>query len=296
MPALPSLALARMILRAYFDDDFLFIIVYGGLRRGKTAYTLKCVDQVLEYLGRKKLGLTNINEYVGWKPREVINTWMHKPTGKQPVFVWDDAGVWLNNAKWTDPLLQAIAEYMNLVGTDYACLMLTTPKPQWILGKIASMPEMLRIKIVKRSGDTGGGQYLENRDKFSRRAVGYKPWFSPDLKKHGVNKILEDDFSCKIRDDLYAVYKPMREGYNVDVKQNMMDELTGKAKKHELKELQGDVKLARWQDQINTLTKRSEKEMKRKSKQLKKLNESQMENNIDALIDRDLEKMETDVK
>lgn len=291
MPELPSLALARRIVRAFFDDDFIFVIVYGGLRRGKTAYALKVVDQVLEYLGRKKLSATNIHDYMGWKPREVIETWMNKPLEKQPVFVWDDAGVWLNNAKWTDPLLQAIAEYMNLVGTDYGCLILTTPKPQWILGKIAAMPEMLRIKIVKRSGDAESG-FVESHEKFKRKAIGYKPWFSPDLKKHGVNKILEDDFSCKIRDDLYEVYKPMREGYNVDVKQNMMDELTGKAKKHELKELQGDVKIARWEDQIKQLSDRAEKQRARNERRLKKLKEKDMEKDIDTLIDKDLEALQ----
>ena len=46
----PSLALAREIVKAYIRDDFLLCIVYGTPRIGKSAYAIKVMGQVIDYL------------------------------------------------------------------------------------------------------------------------------------------------------------------------------------------------------------------------------------------------------
>lgn len=253
MPALPTLALARMIVKAYNNDDFLPVIVEGGLRRGKSAYAIKVISQVLEYLGRKPLSRWNLRSVMGWEPRDVIETWLLKGEKKEPVFCWDDAGVWLNNCRWNDPLLLTISEYLNLVGTDYGCLILTTPKAGWVLSKINAIPELIRIKIRKSMGTDNIDGNDEPSVRFARQAVGYKPWRSPDLKQHGVNKILLDDYSCKIPDDIYQYYKPLREGYNAKVKKKMLGELNAGARKVQLRDLQQDTKYLRWTNQLRKL-------------------------------------------
>lgn len=79
-----------------------------------------------------------------------------------------------------------------MIGTDINTIILTTPSPTWILSKIAGMPGTLRTKIVKRDGGIG-----DNPTRlYSRLALTYEPWYSPDLKKHGVNKRFKDNFSC----------------------------------------------------------------------------------------------------
>lgn len=253
MPEPPSLALARMIVKHYNNDDFLPVIVEGGLRRGKSAYAIKVMSQVREYLGMKPLSQWNLRSCMGWEPRDVIETWLLKDPKKEPVFCWDDAGVWLNNCRWNDPLLLKITEYMNLVGTDYGCLILTTPKAGWILSKINAMPELIRIKIRKRSGTNSIDGLESDYDKFARQAVGYKPWRSPDLKTHGVNKILIDDYSCKIPDDIYEYYKPLREGYNAKIKKQMLNELNAGSKKTQLRDLQQETKALRWTNNLRKL-------------------------------------------
>ena len=110
---------------------------------------------------------------------------------------------------------------MNVVGTDMNTLMLTTPDPRWILSKIATMPGTIRVKIIKRDG----GQGDNDSRVFSRRAIGYKPYKSPDLKKSGVNKVVEDDYSCKLPEEFYKWYKPTREAYAKRAKLAMMSEL-----------------------------------------------------------------------
>ncbi|GAG57966.1 unnamed protein product, partial [marine sediment metagenome] len=101
----------------------------------------------------------------------------------------------------------------------------------WILSKIAKMPGTIRIKVIKRDG---GGTDNDSR-LYSRKAVAYKPWVSPDLKMHGVNKIMEDDFSCKLPDEFYKWYKPTREKYASLAKKEMMAELVSRNKKEQEK-------------------------------------------------------------
>lgn len=242
MPQLPSLALARVIVRSFLNDDFHPIIVYGDLRMGKSTYALKSLGQALDYLfGIEQLEPKHIRRFMGWNPEEVVNQWMSEEK-RNPCFIWDDAGYWLHSMKWTDPVLISIQQYMNVIGTDYNCFILTTPDPTWILSKIANMPGMIRIKIVKRDGTTNMG--APDSVLYSRRAVGYKPWKSPDLKRGGVNKVLIDDFSCKMEQTLYDYYKPIRDQYARDAKKEIIKNLRNASRKEEINEL-GDMRRLR---------------------------------------------------
>ena len=208
MAPLPTLALARRICSAYLKDDFMLVIIYGELRMGKSAYALKVLGQVYDYLKDRPLSIDLVDQYLGWHPAEVVDDWFDIEK-RIPMYIWDDAGYWLFSLQWHDPLLIAVQRYMNVIGTDMNTLVLTTPDPTWILKKIVAMPGAIRVKVYKRDG----GQYDNPSRLYSRHARGYKPYRSPDLKKTGVNRILDDDFSCYIPDDVYAVYFPKREHY-----------------------------------------------------------------------------------
>lgn len=232
MPKRPSLALARWIVDAYRYDDFHLFILHGTPRIGKSSYGIKVMGQVVDYFFGEDIykvtGSTGFRrapiceKYMGWEPSEVVDNWLDIPDGTRiPMYQWDDAGYWLFSLNWTDPLLIAVQQYMNVVGTDMNSMMLTTPDPEWILSKIATMPGTMRIKIIKRDG---GGSDADSR-LYSRRALGYVPWKYPDLKGGGVNKKLEDDFSCKLPDEFYKWYKPTREHYAKMAKLAMRDEL-----------------------------------------------------------------------
>ena len=227
MAPLPTLALARLICNAYLRDDFILVIIYGNLRMGKSAYAMKVLGQVYDYLKDRPLTIDLIDRYLGWNPVEVIDAWLAIER-RIPMYIWDDAGYWLFSMNWHDPLLLAIQKYMNVIGTDMNCLMLTTPDPTWILSKVINMPGTIRVKVIKR--------YSSHRnapsDLYARQARGYKPYRSPDLKKTGVNRILTDDFSCYIPDDIYAFYYPKREYYarmaKLQIRDVMMSKVNGK--------------------------------------------------------------------
>lgn len=238
MPKLPSLALARWIVKAYRLDDFNLFLVHGTPRIGKSAYTIKAMGQVLDYFWGEDIfkitGSTGdrrapiCQKYLGWDPEEVSDVWLDI-VNRIPHFTWDDAGYWLFSLNWTDPLLIAVQQYMNVVGTDINSLMMTTPDPSWILSKIATMPGTMRIKVIKRDG----GRSDADSKVFARRALGYVPWKSPDLKSGGVNKKLEDDFSCKLPDEFYKWYKPTRKKYATRAKLAIRAELIRRNKARE---------------------------------------------------------------
>lgn len=221
MAPLPSLALANLIVRAYRDDDFLLVVIHGPLRMGKSAYAFKVMGQVYDYLKGRPLSVELMKQYVGFEPTEVIRQWYNIGDKRIPMYVWDDAGYWLYSMDWWHPLLKGIQKYMNVIGTQMNCLMLTTPDPTWILSKLLNMPGALRGKVMKRTSSVRDS----NSVKFSRKCRGYKPYRMPDLKKTGVNVWWEDDYSCMIPDEVYAYYLPLRLGYAQMARKAVLDTL-----------------------------------------------------------------------
>lgn len=208
MAPLPTLSLAEDIVRCFLKDDFMLVIIYGNLRMGKSAYALKVLGEVYDYLRGRPLSIDLVKDYLGWHPVDVIDAWLDIEK-RIPMYIWDDAGYWLFALQWHDPLLISIQRYMNVIGTDMNTLILTTPDPTWILKKIVGMPGAIRIKVYKRDG----GKSDAPSKLYARHARGYKPYRAPDLKKTGVNRYLDDDFSCYIPDDVYAYYFPNRQHY-----------------------------------------------------------------------------------
>lgn len=233
MPELPSLSLSRIIGRAYRFGDFLLIIIYGALRSGKSAYAMKVMGQVYEYFFGRPLSIDLIDQYMGFHPNEVVQQWM-EITKPLPMYIWDDAGFWLYSMDWNDPLLKAVQKYINVIGTDMSCLMLTTPDPTWILSKLLNMPGTLRGRVIKSDSIFGASDSPSKL--WARKVRGYKPYRSPDLKKTGVNVKWEDTYSCYIQDDVYEYYFPKRKHYATMAKQNIGNVLLkvrAKAKKED---------------------------------------------------------------
>ena len=230
-----SLALGRWIVRAFIRDDFNLFILHGTPRIGKSSYGIKGMGQAVDYLwGEDIFKITGstadsirapiCQKYMGWDPNDNVERWLDIDK-RIASYLWDDAGYWLFSLNWTDPLLISIQKYFNVIGTDMNNMLMTTPAPQWILSKIATMPGTMRIKIIKRRGGRGDSDSLM----FSRRAIGYVPWIYPDLKPGGVHKKLEDDYSCKLPEPFYSKwYKPTREHYAKAAKLEMRKELRRK--------------------------------------------------------------------
>ena len=216
----------------------MLVIIYGTPRVGKSVYALKVMFQVYDFIkGWDKWRV--YEECMGWHPEQVISDWFDIKE-KIPAYCWDDAGCWLFTLKWNDPLLVEVQRYMNVLGTDIQCLMLTTPTPEWILSKIGQMPGAYWVKITKRDG--AGGRYLgrlPDSRRYARRATAYWPFKTPDLKSRRVKKRFYDEFSCKLDDDMYAHYNPTRQKYAEMVRVAMKDALKDKLRAEEKKRDKG---------------------------------------------------------
>ncbi|MBA7491597.1 hypothetical protein ES702_02145 [subsurface metagenome] len=241
MAPLPKSAMARRIIRNYERDEFNNIIIHGTPRIGKSAYIIKVMKQVMLYLwGVDANRWKHFKPYFGWDPKENVNAWIDL-TERLPFFVWDDAGYWLHSLNWTDPLLQAIQKYFNVIGTDINTIILTTPSPTWILSKIANMPGTLRTKIVKRQG----GIRDDPSTKWGRLAITYEPWKTPDMKKHGVNKRFKDNFNCYIPDEIYKEYYPIRKHYAMQAKLAIREALLVQERMKSIEGLKNEGRLRR---------------------------------------------------
>jgi len=199
------------------------------------------LKQVAKYLwGKEWSRWRDYKPYFGWAPKENVNRWIDIEE-RIPMFVWDDAGYWLHSLNWTDPLLQAIQKYFNVIGTDINTIILTTPSPTWILSKIANMPGTLRTKFIKR---TGGISDAPNK-KWGRLAITYEPWKTPDMKKHGVNKRFKDNFNCYIPDEIYKEYYPIRKHYAMQAKLAIREALLIQERMKSIEELKNEGRLRR---------------------------------------------------
>jgi len=230
----PTSALARKIINAYYNDIFLLPVIYGEPRIGKSAYALKVLFQVYDFIWGWDMYRV-YEECMGFRPAEVIMDW--KKLGRKiPGYIWDDAGCWLFTLDYQDPLLKEVQRYFNVLSTDIQCLILTTPDPTWILNKIGKMPGSKWIKIIRVYGDdTHLGPWTDSI-RYSRRALTYTPWRAPDLKKTGVSKPwIQDDYSCRLPDELYEYYKPKREYYAGLVKERMWSAMNDKVNQEKVK-------------------------------------------------------------
>ncbi len=229
MGKLPSLTLARKICRWYLNDQFKAVIIYGDLRIGKSTYALKVMGQVYDYLYGEPLSSELVDFYMGWHPADVIRRWrgiklIARNKRKIPVYTWDDAGVWLFSLDYHDPLLKAIQRYMNLIGTDMACLIMTTPDPSFILSKIRRLPGLIRIHV--KPATSQDKEWPNNAD---RIAIAYQKSFLPDERKFYMRKLWIDRFRAVLPDDIYDYYTPIREKYTEMAKEMMWEALIKKA-------------------------------------------------------------------
>jgi len=218
MPKLPSLALAQEIIQWYMNDEFKVVVIYGEQRMGKSVYALKVMGQVMDYFKGIPLSPRLVDRCMGWRPHEVVHNLLSIKE-KIPVYTWDDAGYWLWALDWNDPVLKAFMKYLNVIGTDMACLILTTPDPRWILKKITAQPSARTIKISRRSDAM--------TSRWRRIAKGYQPYVLPDLTTTRVRSWLEDEFSCKCPQKVYNYYRPKRLGYAREAKELLRDVIMG---------------------------------------------------------------------
>lgn len=200
--------------QAYYFDGFFAMTVEGPQRIGKTAYASKAFGQAFGEWAIKpephcvKADLDEVKRWMNFLPREYLDCIMDVYEKVRGVIL-DDAGLWLYALDWYEPFVKAVNKWMQVCGTRFASVFLTTPNKNLISSKVLdALPEMKVCRVEKAGYDT-----LSSRP---RLAKVYERWDYPDGKKGGVKSKWEDKFNAMLPDSFYHWYKPRREKY-VDI-------------------------------------------------------------------------------
>lgn len=207
----PYAITAWEINQAYYFDGFFAMTVEGVQRIGKTAYVCKGFAQACGQWEMKpephcaKMNLEEVKEWMTFLPREYLDVIMDI-NEKTRGLILDDAGLWLYALDWYDPFVKAVNKWMQVCGTRFGSIFLTTPNKNLISSKILdALPEMKVCRIERHGYDQ-----LHSRP---RLAKVYERWDYPDGKKGGVKTKWEDSFNAILPDPFFYWYKPRREQY-----------------------------------------------------------------------------------
>ena len=208
-------ALTRKVLCAYYPpEEFYIVITYAPLGYGKSTYNIKVGAEILKrvYHLTDAQAWEKIKEFIVFHPTQFFSKIKEIETagfGRVPFLNWEDMGLWLYAMDWNNPFMEAFIKYLNVARTHLACLMGSTPSPEWVLKKLRRFPSAYTVKISKCNNE----QSMSNKMAWKREAVGYKFWLHPDLKHSGVKKIFVDTFDCRMPNDFFKWYKPLRDAY-----------------------------------------------------------------------------------
>jgi hypothetical protein len=220
----------NLILDAWYPPEkFYIFIVYGPLGYGKSAYSFKLGVEVLKkvyHIEDNNEAWEKLKQFIIFHPVqffEKIEQIEESRLRRIPFLIWEDAGLWLYAMEWSDPFIESFIKYLNVARTHLAALICSSPSPEWVLRKLRRFPSAYTVKIIKETGNTFGDC------PYRRLAKIYEFWIHPDLKHSGVRSRHVDEFNCKMPDDFYVWYKPIRDSYE-DMALNVMKEKWNKLK------------------------------------------------------------------
>ena len=250
-------------MNAWVNYEYFGLVVYGPLRSGKSSYSIQALAEVYGVVNtpgwKKALYLLDWPSWVDWflenveldwdawkrfmvfKPREFVAKVKETNSEQRLLLIWDDAGFWLSHYDYHNPFLKAVAEYMNVLASDWASVIFTTPNPKWLLTHVRNLPGGHTGRVSKATGNP--------YQRTLRYMKVYEGWMAPDLKKTGVRPIFIDHFDVKLPNDVFQEYDAVRRSYAEEAKKRMWETLehieqrygpkTAERKREEFKKLTG---------------------------------------------------------
>jgi hypothetical protein len=195
-------------------DKFFGIMIEGRQRIGKSSYAFQALAEAAGTPHTRvdgnvypKPDYEKIKSFIVFTPQEFLEKvreiW---DRSKQMAIVWDDAGYWLFALDWYKPLVKVVAKTMNLIGTKFSTIILTTPDLSQVSSKvIEAMPDLYECKVLEIGRDTITRKYREARV--------YMRWRSVDRKRYGVKTKWHDLYDAMLPQEFYDWYHPKRESY-----------------------------------------------------------------------------------
>jgi len=217
---------AKRIIELYEDDEFKPLIIQGDHGYGKSSYANRLIAEVYSIDRVKGNWNTDIfKRHIGFHPKHVLDLWMNK-RGRDHCFHWDDAGLWLHSLDYQDPFVKDVGKYMQVVRTDWACVMFTAIGKEDISSKIRGLRNAIIIDITKEGVDEThpnrrtASAYIERKTTKGRIWKDYQweeyfdSWVPGEYEKNRKGMILKQD-------GFYGWYKPLRDKYGDMAKARM---------------------------------------------------------------------------
>lgn len=183
------LRLAEKIIHETRYDGFFSMVVDGVQRTGKTSY----VSKGLAYANGKwelrpvphcvEPDFESVKPWIIFKPKEFLDLVLEVDE-KERCLIWDDAGYWLFSLDWYDPFVKAVSKWIQIAGTQFACIILTTPQKSLISSKVlTALVNHYTCRITKAGSDTDRRRM--------RIAKAYQTWDYPDGRRGGCPQKVE---------------------------------------------------------------------------------------------------------
>lgn len=209
-------AITNKVLDAFYPpEEFYIFIIYAPLGFGKSAYSIKAGVQILMrvYHLSEAEAWEKIKQFVVFHPSQFFQKILEiQKAGyyRIPFLIWEDMGLWLYAMDWNNPFMEGFIKYLNVARTHLGALVGSTPSPEWVLRKLRRFPSAYTVRVQKTDGHsnrTGG------KTAWKRYAFGFKFWLHADLKHSGVRKLWRDEFDCRMPEEFFKWYKPLRDSY-----------------------------------------------------------------------------------
>ena len=208
--------ISEKILDAYYPpEEFYVFIVYAPLGYGKSSYCFKAGVQVLQHVYHlsEEEAWEKLKQLIVFHPTQFfqkISQIANSREKRVPFLIWEDMGLWLYAMEYKNPFIEAFIKYLNVARTHLGSLVGSSPSPEWVLKKLRRFPSAFTVRIVKDKNATNDPSH---NIAWKRVAVGYRFWLHADLKHSGVRKLWMDTYYCKLPDEFYKWYKPLRDAY-----------------------------------------------------------------------------------
>lgn len=190
------------------NDRAQLFLITGAAGVGKTAYAVNIVAEVHSKDGKEgNWGIDIFKKYMGFHPQKVLEKWNN--AHKEKVFLWDDAGAWINSLDYQHPLIKKIGKQLQTVRRKYHCVIFTCLDADDLAKKIRMHTDAITIKI-SLMGSSPKSEFISQR---YRRTATAKHW-DKDWYDHFFRKDDWDEyFCCYMPQHFYEWYNPISEHY-----------------------------------------------------------------------------------
>ena len=199
---------SKYVLDLAEDDRAEIFIVEGGAGKGKTSYGANIIAEVHSKDG--KTGNWDINlfkRYMGFHPIKVFNKWCKAED--ELVFLWDDAGAFINSLDYSHPLIRKIGKQLQTIRTKYHCVIFTCLDADDLVRKVRMHQGAVTIRISLHGSEP---KSTEIGRKFKRTATAkhwQKDWYNKPYRQDDWDEY----FNCRMPQHFYEWYQPIRKHY-----------------------------------------------------------------------------------